>query len=91
VDYAQLLKTYAEPTGQKVHRRKYSPSERTVAKKRYVEGNPVMAQVSRSHAERQNLTMRMHMRRFTRQNNIFSGKIENHAYAEARHFIYYNV
>lgn len=55
-----------------------------------VEGNPDMRHVSRFYVERQNLTMRMHMRRFTRLTNGFSKKVENHAYAVALHYMYYN-
>lgn len=88
IDYAQLIKIYgAVPESAKG---RYSPAECTGAEKRRVEGNPDMRHVSTSYAERQNLTMRMHMRRFTRLTNAFSKKVENHAHAVALHFMYYN-
>jgi IS1 family transposase len=87
VDYAQLVKIYG-PTPSPAGR--YSPAECTGIKKSRVEGNPDKAHVSTSYVERQNLTMRMHMRRFTRLTNAFSTKIENHAFAVALHFVYYN-
>lgn len=90
VDYAQLIKMYGGETGSKGHEKKYSPAECTGIKKRTVEGNPDKALISTSHVERQNLTMRMHMRRFTRLTNAFSKKIENHMHAVALHFMYYN-
>ena len=55
-----------------------------------IEGNPDPKHISTSYVERQNLTMRMHMRRFTRLTNAFSKKVENHAHAVALHFMYYN-
>ena len=90
VDYAQLVKLYGEPTGQKGHERKYSPSVCTGAKKRRVEGSPDPAYVSTSHVERQNLTMRMQMRRFTRLTNAFAKKFENHMHMVALYTVWYN-
>lgn len=88
IDYAMLIKMYG-PTSESAKGR-YSPAECTGAKKTRVEGSPDMAHVSTSFAERQNKTMRMHMRRFTRLTDGFSKKVENHAYAVALHMMYYN-
>ena len=87
VDYAQLVKMYG-PTITAPGR--YSPAECTGAKKVPVAGSPNPADVSTSYVERSNLTMRMHMRRFTRLTNAFSKKVENHAHAVALHMMYYN-
>jgi IS1 family transposase len=87
IDYAMLQKIYGdEPRGE----RRYSPARCLGAKKREITGNPDPAHISTSYAERQNLTMRMHIRRFTRLTNAFSKKVENHACAVALHSMYYN-
>jgi IS1 family transposase len=92
VDYAMLIKTYgiddnmaASPTA-----RRYSPNKVTSESVRVVSGDPDPAYVSTSIVERQNLTMRMGMRRFTRLTNGFSKKVENHAAMVSLHFMYYN-
>lgn len=89
IDFAQLVKLYG-PSGGSKDERRYSPAECTGTKKVKIASSPDMNLVSTSYIERQNLTMRMHMRRFTRLTNAFSKKLENHACAIALHFVFYN-
>lgn len=89
IDYAMLVKIYGNPTGNKTERR-YSSGECCSAIKGTVTGNPEERHISTSYVERANLTMRMHMRRFTRLTNAFSKKLENHMHAVSLHFMYYN-
>jgi len=89
VDYAQLTKVYG-PEGTTVGTGRYSPPRCVGAKPEVVSGTPDPEHISTSYVERQNLNMRMSMRRFTRLTNAFSKKFENHAYAVAIHFMYYN-
>ncbi len=90
ISYAQLIKIYGPAIGQSNPEKKYSPMECIGCETKRVSGNPDPAHISTSYVERQNVTMRMHMRRFTRLTNAFSKKIENHMYAVALHFVYYN-
>ena len=88
IDYAMLVKLYgASPDAKKG---RYSPAECTGIKKKTRVGDPDKKHISTSYAERQNLTMRMSMRRFTRLTNAFSKKYENHCHALALYFVYYN-
>lgn len=88
IDYAMLVKLYgAAPESFKG---RYSPAECIGARKERIEGNPDKAHVSTSYVERQNLTMRMQMRRFTRLTNGFSKKFENHMHMVAVYTVWYN-
>ena len=88
IDYAQLVKIYGNaPESMKG---RYSPAECIGAQKHRVEGSPDPAHISTSYAERQNLSMRMHMRRFTRLTNAFSKKFENHVHMVALYTVFYN-
>lgn len=86
VDWAQIQKTFSSPS----ESGKYSPPVCTGSKTRVLKGDPDPDRISTSYVERQNLTMRMGMRRFTRLTNGFSRKVENLAHAVSLHFMHYN-
>jgi len=87
IDYGMLVKLYGQEPETK---KRYSPARCLSATKRVVQGKPEHGAISTSYVERQNLTMRMSMRRFTRLTNAFSKKLENHEYALALYFMFYN-
>lgn len=90
IDYAMLVKHYSNPSEANQAQKRYSPSKFISADKRRIAGDPDVKNVSTSYVERQNLTMRMHMRRFTRLTNAFSKKLENHMHAISLYFMFYN-
>jgi IS1 family transposase len=87
IDYAMLVKIYGQPAADDS---RYSPAECLGCQRDVIVGDPDLSDISTSYVERQNLTMRMRMRRFTRLTNAFSKKLENLKHAVVLHFMHYN-
>ena len=88
IDYAMLVKLYGPSS--ELAKGRYSPAECIGARKVTIEGEPDPKHISTSYAERSNLNIRMHTRRFTRLTNAFSKKVENHMHSVALFAMYYN-